>query len=35
MLFSDDFSWQLSALAGVLVGTAWNYGVTKVYTWRV
>jgi dolichol-phosphate mannosyltransferase len=35
LMFSDDFSWQLSALAGVLVGTAWNYGVTKAYTWRV
>lgn len=28
-----DF-WLLSALAGVLVGSVWNYAVTSVYTWR-
>ena len=34
-LHGGNFSWQLSALAGILVGTAWNYGVTKLYTWQV
>ena len=34
-LYSGDFSWGLSALAGILVGTAWNFGVTKLYTWQI
>lgn len=33
-LFVEEFSWRLSALAGVLIGTAWNYGVTRYYTWQ-
>lgn len=28
-----DF-WIASAIAGVLVGTVWNYAVTMVYTWK-
>ena len=24
----------LSAIAGILIGAAWNYAVTAVYTWR-
>ncbi len=27
-------SWFLSGLAGILVGSVWNYLVTAVYTWR-
>ncbi len=34
VMFAGAFGWQLSALAGILVGTAWNYGVTRMYTWR-
>jgi dolichol-phosphate mannosyltransferase len=34
-VFDQDFSWGLSALAGILVGTAWNYGVTRMYTWHM
>lgn len=34
-LFQSEFSWGLSAFAGILVGTAWNYGVTRWYTWQV
>lgn len=34
-MFYGNFSWRLSALAGILVGTAWNYGVTRFYTWQV
>lgn len=26
--------WLVSALAGVLVGTVWNYAATMVYTWK-
>ncbi len=33
-LFGADVSWVLSALAGILVGTVWNYAVTKTYTWK-
>lgn len=35
IMFSGDFPWGLSAFAGILVGTAWNYGVTRLYTWHV
>ena len=27
-------SWWLSGLAGVLVGSVWNYGMANVFTWR-
>lgn len=33
-LFSMDNKWVQSALAGILVGTVWNYAVTMVYTWQ-
>ena len=33
-LFSLDTKWVLAALAGILVGTVWNYAVTMVYTWK-
>ena len=33
-LFRGNWSWTLSALAGIVLGTAWNYGVTRRYTWR-
>ena len=29
-----DASWPLAALAGIFVGSVWNYAVTSVYTWR-
>jgi dolichol-phosphate mannosyltransferase len=32
-LYSADFFWLWSALAGILVGTVWNYAVTSMYTW--
>lgn len=35
VLFQEQFSWVLSALAGILVGSVWNYAVTAAYTWRV
>ena len=33
-LFGIDTTWVLAALAGILVGTVWNYAVTSIYTWR-
>jgi dolichol-phosphate mannosyltransferase len=32
-LFESATTWFLAALAGVLVGAVWNYGVTQLYTW--
>jgi dolichol-phosphate mannosyltransferase len=32
-LFSADQGWVLSALAGILVGTLWNYAATAYYVW--
>ncbi|WP_417455732.1 glycosyltransferase [Kordiimonas sp.] len=33
-MFAQDQFWVLSALAGILVGTIWNYAVSSLYTWR-
>ena len=33
-LFEQQTSWLISAIAGILLGAAWNYGVTSVYTWK-
>lgn len=33
-LFTQEFSWGLAALAGIAVGTVWNYAVTSFYTWN-
>lgn len=33
-LYRHQTFWITSAIAGVLVGTVWNYAVTAVYTWR-
>jgi dolichol-phosphate mannosyltransferase len=32
-LFGNRTQWVLAALAGVLVGSVWNYAVTQIYTW--
>ncbi len=32
--FSRNVQWALSALAGILVGTLWNYLATARYTWN-
>ncbi len=31
---SFDAVWWASALAGIVVGAAWNYAVTALYTWK-
>jgi dolichol-phosphate mannosyltransferase len=33
-LFAQDYFWGLSAAAGIVVGTVWNYAVTSTYTWK-
>jgi len=33
-LFSMNTKWVPAALAGILVGTVWNYAVTNLYTWK-
>ena len=33
-LFSMETKWLLAAFAGIIVGTVWNYAVSKVYTWK-
>ena len=32
-LFGNRTQWIVAALAGVLVGSVWNYAVTQIYTW--
>jgi dolichol-phosphate mannosyltransferase len=34
ILFQKNYSWWLSALAGILVGVVWNYALTSTLTWR-
>jgi dolichol-phosphate mannosyltransferase len=33
-LFKNDYSWWLAALAGIAIGTAWNYTISSAVTWR-
>lgn len=33
-LFEQDQYWLVSALAGILVGTLWNYVVTSAFIWK-
>ncbi len=33
-VFERDYTWYLSGLAGVLIGTVWNYAATSVLAWR-
>ncbi len=33
-LFSAEIKWMLAAIAGILVGTVWNFAVTRFYTWH-
>lgn len=33
-LFKNRAQWSLAALAGILVGSFWNYAVTRLYTWN-
>ncbi len=33
-LFEKGTAWILAALAGITVGTVWNYAITAVYTWK-
>jgi dolichol-phosphate mannosyltransferase len=33
-LFKRHTFWVLSALAGIVVGTVWNYAMTATYTWK-
>jgi dolichol-phosphate mannosyltransferase len=30
----DNTAWVLSAIAGIIVGTVWNYAATSIYTWN-
>jgi len=33
-VFRSDQSWWAAGLAGVLVGSVWNYAVSSVFTWK-
>ena len=33
-LFERDYVWWGAGLAGVLVGTVWNYAATSLFTWK-
>lgn len=33
-VFSQNYTWIISGLAGALIGTVWNYAATSIMTWR-
>jgi dolichol-phosphate mannosyltransferase len=33
-LFSREQVWWLAGIAGVAVGSVWNYAVSSVFTWK-
>jgi dolichol-phosphate mannosyltransferase len=33
-IFAADSSWWLAGIAGVVVGSVWNYAVSSIFTWR-
>ena len=33
-IFSRNEIWWLAGLAGVVVGSVWNYAVSSVFTWK-
>lgn len=33
-IFEQKYTWYVSGLAGVLIGTVWNYAATSVLAWR-
>jgi dolichol-phosphate mannosyltransferase len=33
-LFSENYAWWLSGIAGILVGAVWNYAASSRYTWK-
>jgi dolichol-phosphate mannosyltransferase len=33
-VFSMEYTWWVSGLAGVLIGTVWNYAATSLLAWR-
>ena len=33
-LFSRNYSWWISGVAGIVVGAVWNYAASSVFTWR-
>jgi dolichol-phosphate mannosyltransferase len=33
-IFSRDDVWWLAGLAGVVIGSVWNYAVSSVFTWK-
>lgn len=34
-MFTQNSSWWLAAISGILVGAVWNFAASKVITWRV
>ncbi|MDX2275099.1 MAG: glycosyltransferase family 2 protein [Hyphomonadaceae bacterium] len=34
LFVEQHYSWVAAAIAGILVGAVWNYGVSAIFTWR-
>jgi len=34
VLFASHTRWWLAAIAGILMGVAWNYAASSIFTWR-
>ncbi len=33
-VFAGDYAWWLAGVAGVIVGSVWNYVVSSIFTWK-
>ena len=33
-LFSQQEVWWIAGIAGIVVGSVWNYAVSSVFTWK-
>ena len=34
VLFQRNYTWWVAAIAGIFMGTVWNYTATSIFTWR-
>jgi dolichol-phosphate mannosyltransferase len=33
-LFAEQERWWIAGIAGVIVGSVWNYAVSSIFTWK-
>jgi dolichol-phosphate mannosyltransferase len=33
-LFAEQERWWIAGIAGIIVGSVWNYAVSSIFTWK-